>query len=786
MGVVYRAHDTHLARSVAIKILPPERVADPERKRRFVREAKAASALTHPNIITIHDIDATVPSGSAYATPVDFIVMEHIDGRSLDQLISSGPLQSDEVLSYSVQIAAALAAAHAAGIVHRDIKPANIMLTGAGQVKVLDFGLAKLLDPTFSDPNAPTLTRTRTELGRILGTVAYMSPEQAEGKPVDARTDVFSFGIMLYEMLAQQRPFQGDSQLSILTAILHQDPPPLKKFRPNVPPALQRIAFRCLEKDRAARYPSAAELLKDLLACQSPPATFTLTAFLRNPRVAIPSLLLLLTLLAAGTWLGVRNYRQSWARDVTLPEISRLLEEENFDAAFRLGKQAEGYIPGDRQLLELQRHYEKGAFVQSTPTGADVYVKGYPNVGAYWIHIGKTPIENRPVPGSYLRWRVTKEGFEPVEGAFHPYFPIQFTLHPPKDAPSGMVSVPGGDFAFLGLRPVTLDHFWLDKYEVTNKQFKEFVDAGGYQKREYWKYAFVNSGRVLSWEEAMSEFRDATGRPGPATWQLGAYPEGRAEFPVNGVSWHEAAAYATFVGKDLPTTYHWYKAAEMRQFSDILRFSNFEGQGTTEVGSHQGLSPYGNHDMAGNVREWCSNPTHSTPESQRYILGASWNQAAYVFAHHAEAEHPFDRSVSNGFRLAKVDAPLSDALTAPIESVSRDYSKEKPVSDEVFAIYRSFFSYERKDLNARVEAVDDTAPHWRKETISFDAAYAGERVLAHLFIPRNIKSPYQTVVYFPSSLSLLARSSDELELRLMDFLPRIGRAVLYPRLQRNV
>ncbi len=779
MGVVYRAHDTHLGRSVAIKILPPERVVDAERKRRFTREAKAASALTHPNIITIHDIDTTVPSGSADATPVDFIVMEYIDGRSLDQLISSGPLKSDEVLACAVQIAAALTAAHEAGIVHRDIKPANIMLTAAGQVKVLDFGLAKLLEPTISDPNAPTLTRTRTEEGRILGTVAYMSPEQAEGKPLEAGTDVFSFGVVLYEMLAGQRPFQGDSQLSILTAILHEQPPPLKRLRPNVPPELQRITSRCLEKDRAVRYQSAAELWKDLLACQTRPATLGLRSFLRKPRVAVPALLLLLTVLAAGIWFGVQESRARWARNVALPEIARLVEEENFDAAFRLGKQAERYTPGDRQLLELQRHYAKGAFVQSTPAGADVYVKGYPNVDAGWIYIGKTPIEGIPVPAGYLRWKVIKEGLTPAEGAFHPFLPVQFTLRPPESSPPDMLLVPGGNFGFRAFPPVTLDDFWLDKFEVTNKQFKEFVDAGGYQKLEYWKHPFVKGGKVLSWEQAMVEFRDATGSPGPSTWQLGTYPEERDQFPVNGVSWYEAAAYATFAGKDLPTAYHWYKAVGMRQFSDILRFSNFGGQGPTQVGTHQGLSAFGAHDMAGNVREWCWNPSESAPESRRYILGAFWSQAPYVF-NNVEAEHPFDRSAGNGFRCAKYGAPLPDALTAPLERVSRDYAKERPVSDEVFAIYRSFFSYERKDLNPKVESVDESAPHWRRETISFDAAYAGERVLAHLFIPKNVQPPYQTIVYFPSSLGFLAKASDELELNVMDFLPRIGRAVLYP------
>jgi eukaryotic-like serine/threonine-protein kinase len=406
-------------------------------------------------------------------------------------------------------------------------------------------------------------------------------------------------------------------------------------------------------------------------------------------------------------------------------------------------------------------------------------VKGYPNIDAEWIYIGKTPIQNKPVPGSFLRWRVTKEGFEPLEGAFHPYFPVNFVLSAPGTLPPGMVAVPGGAFNFRGSPPVKLDDFWLDKFEVTNKQFKEFVDAGGYQKREYWKYPLLKEGKELTWDEGISHLRDSTGRPGPSTWRFGTYAEGQAEFPVSGVNWYEAAAYAAFVGKDLPTNYHWYRAADLKQFSDVLRFSNFNRTGPSKVGSNNGLSPYGNFDMAGNVREWCRNATNSTPSARHYILGASWNQAPYMFTH-VDAEDPFDRSERNGFRCAKFDSPLSAELTAPIESESRDYAKERPVSDETFAIYRSLFSYEQKDLNVKTEAIDESAPYWRKETVSFDAAYPGERIVAHLFIPRNVSPPYQTVVYFPSSLGLIAKSSDDLELRMVDFLPRIGRAVLYP------
>jgi len=777
MGIVYRAHDTHLGRPVAIKVLPPERVADAERKRRFVREAKAASALTHPNIITIHDIDTVVPSGPD-PTPVAFIVMEHIQGRSLDQIIARGRINVDEVLEYGLQISSALSAAHAAGIIHRDIKPANIMLTSSGQIKVLDFGLAKLIEPLKSDPSAPTLTQTKTETGVIMGSVAYMSPEQGEGKPLDAATDVFSFGIVLYEMLTQARPFQGDSVFAILNAIIHKEPPPLKKIRPDVSPELRRIVSKCLEKDRAKRYPSATELRQDLLAYRSA-SSLTVSSLVRNPRVLIPALVVFLAIAAVAGWFGLKTYNERWAHTVAIPEISRLVKADDFDSAFRLGNKTESYIPGDPQLLELKRHYEKTVSVTSTPAGADVYVKGYPNIDAEWIYIGKTPIANKPVPATHLRWKVTKEGFDSAEGAFHPYFPVNFVLYAPGTVPAGMVAVPGGNLLFRGLPVVKLDDFWLDKFEVTNQQFKQFVDSGGYQKREYWRYPLTKEGKELSWEEAMSQLRDSTGRAGPSTWQFGAYPEGQAEYPVNGVNWYEAAAYAAFVGKELPTNYHWYRAADLKQFSDFLHFSTFNRTGTSKVGSSNGLSPYGNFDMAGNVREWCMTATDATLAARHYILGASWNQAPYMFTH-VEAEDPFDRSERNGFRCAKFSGPLSAELTAPLESESRDYTKERPVNDETFAIYRSLYSYERKDLNVRTEAVDESAPFWRKETVSFDAGYPGERVIAHLFIPRNISPPYQTVVYFPSSLGLIAKSSADLELQMIDFLPRIGRAVLYP------
>ncbi len=769
MGAVYKARDTHLDRFVAIKVLPPERVADPDRRRRFVQEAKAASALNDPNIITIYDIDA--------AQGVDFIAMEIVEGQSMERAIAGRRLPVDEALAFSVQIASALAAAHRAGIVHRDVKPANIMVTQQGLVKVLDFGLAKLTEPAA--PNETDSTQTlgpQTQIGVVLGTAAYMSPEQAEGNPVDARSDVFSLGSVLYEMLAGRRPFKGDSQLSTRMAILRDSPPPLKVVRHDVPAVLEHILQKCLEKNPGARYSSAAELWKDLAACQTRLARVSLRSVLRRPRYAVPAVFFLAGILALGTWFAIRESRLRWARNVALPEIVRLNESEKFADALGLVRRAERFLPGDPELARLRRQCSSTTSLTTSPAGADVAYKPYTAADAAWETLGKTPVQNGQVPRLYLRWRIMKEGFDPLEAAGYVSVPPGVRLSPRGAAPPGMVLLPGGVFSFRLAQPARLDDYWLDRYEVTNRQFKEFIDRGGYDKREHWKQPFVEGGRQIPWEEAIARFRDVTGRPGPATWELGAYPEGQADYPVSGVSWYEAAAYAEFAGKSLPTIYHWLKAAGISYYSDILQCSNFSAAGPVRVGSRQGLSPYGNYDMAGNVKEWCWNQAGDL----HYILGAAYNEPTYMFSDY-DAQSPFARSSTFGFRCAKYSAPPSGAVLAPIKALSRDYAKEKPASDEAFRVYRTLFSYDRTELKSAIEATDDSSPYWRRERVTFDAAYGGERVVAILFLPRNVGPPYQTVVYFPGSSAFMVKSSsNSIDGSALGFVMRSGRALLYP------
>jgi len=260
MGVVYEAIDSRLDRAVALKLLPHAALADPTRKQRFVQEAKAASALNHPHIVTIYDI--------ASSNEVDYIAMELIRGRTLEQALARGKFSLSEALKFAVQIADAVAAAHGAGIVHRDLKPGNIMINGRGDVKLLDFSVAKLTDLTNVAEDDETRTvRAVTEEGSVIGSAPYMSPEQAEGRKVDARSDIFSFGAVLYEMLTGSRAFGGANRMATIAAILKDEPESTSSILPRLPVEVERVVTRCLRKDLARRSQSMAEIriaLQDL------------------------------------------------------------------------------------------------------------------------------------------------------------------------------------------------------------------------------------------------------------------------------------------------------------------------------------------------------------------------------------------------------------------------------------------------------------------------------------------------------------------------------------------
>ena len=789
MGIVYRAEDIKLKRPVALKFLPPEWTQDKEARERFLQEARAAAALSHPHICTIYEVDES--------NQQLFIAMEYIEGEVLRERSRRGPLPLEDALNLTAQAAEGLEAAHQKGIIHRDIKSANIMVTDKGQAKIMDFGLAKLRGGS-----------SLTKEGATIGTVAYMSPEQARGEKVDHLTDIWSLGVVLYEMLTGELPFRGERDVSLLYSIVHEEPQSLKEKKPPVPPEMQRVIERALAKNPDSRYQTAADMRKDIGRYQDAlkaeaAGVFNLRSLLkrvRRPAVAIPSIVVLVVLAALSFWFFNRQAKIRWAKNELLPKIYELVEAgyRNYVEAYSLAVEAERYIAKDPQLAAVFKKIAIQMSIITEPPGVKIFIKEYPGPEREWKYLGVSPIGNIRMPYEYLRFKTEKEGFEPVLGASTTWdydlknkvaapAKIIRTLDKQGAMPSGMARIAGGEVEEIG----KIEDFYMDVFEVSNKQYREFVAKGGYQNENYWKNRFIKDGNELTWEKAMALFVDGTGRPGPTTWQGGDYPEGQDDFPVSGVSWYEAAAYAEFAGKKLPTGSHWGIARggltwliNGKGFSEFFTpQSNFKGKGPERVGSNPAITAYGVSDMGGNVREWCSNET----QAGRLIRGGAWNDVPYMFGNWSQAS-AFDRSQKNGFRCVLYLNPekIPLAAMAKVEAFEYpDFYKQKPVPNSVFRVYREQFSYDKSDLDARLEWRNETSKDWIKEKISFAAAYENERVFAYLYLPKNSSPPYQTIIYFPGSGSVDQRSSQNLETQydfyaLLPPLIKNGRAVLFP------
>ena len=796
MGIVYKAEDIKLKRTVALKFLPQELASYPEAKDRFLREAQAAAVLDHPNICTVYEAEE--------AEAMSFIAMAYIPGLSLREIIAKGPLELRQAVDLAVQITEGLAAAHQKGIVHRDIKSGNIMITEGGQAKIMDFGLAKV-----------TGEAQLTKEARTIGTIAYMSPEQARGEDLDHRTDLWSFGVVLYEMLTGQLPFRGDRESIIFQSIMSAEPPPVRQLKPEIPVDLQKIIERALRKKREDRYATAAEMGKDLRTyldkCRAEEAGFfnlrSLGRRMKRPACFVPAVAILAGLGFLAYSLVLRNAQVKWARDVALPQIERYISTSDYSAGYRVAQEAGKYIAGDPHYQELAARVAGTFSCQTDPPGADIFIKDYMDPDAAWQKIGRSPLDKVKAPGGFQRWKASLSGYEPVEGAVlvrtgktisNLTFPAEVMVKLDRigSLPWEMVRIRGGRFrpTFEGvdtgaLPELEIPDYLLDKYEVTNRKYKEFIEAGGYKKPEYWTQAFIKDGHRLSWDAAMKLFVDKTGRPGPATWELGDYPEGQDDLPVSGVSWFDAAAYAAFAGKSLPTIYHWNLAivdpgdneitsADYMGF--VLARSNFAGKGPAAVGAYQGISPRGIYDMAGNVKEWCLNEVR---EGQRLILGGGWNEDSYVVAD-GDRYDPFSREANFGFRCMRLiteDESSKEAAKSVSPRPAPQLGNLKPCSDEVFAIYKKLYDYNKSPLNSRVESQEDLTKYTRMEKVSFDAAYGDERVTVYLFLPKTGTPPFQAAIHVPGASAYeLAHFFDYATRDFVDRVTKSGRAFVFP------
>lgn len=793
MGTVYKALDTKLDRFVALKFLAPHLSQADEEKKRFIHEAKAISALEHDNICNIFEINET-DDGQM------FIAMAYYEGQSLRDKIKNGSLPLDESIDNAIQIAKGLAKAHSKGIVHRDIKPANILLTKDNEVKIVDFGLAKLAGKSML-----------TKEGTTLGTIAYMSPEQARGTEVDQRTDIWALGVVLYEMLTGVQPFKADFDRAVLYSIINEDPEPIAKLNPDVPIELQEIVNHALQKDPESRYSSINKMLNNLREYRDKnieTGEFTMRSLIRKikkPRIAVPTTGIMILIIIGASWYFNHRSNVIWAKEKALPKIENLVNYSwrDFTGAYKLEEAAEKYIPKDPELNKLIAKSSLKINIKTNPAGAKVYFKKYSQPKDKWKYLGVTPIEKIRLPIGIFRWKFEKEGYDTVFAAASTWdvngsehniiIPYNLTrvLDKTDSIPAGMVRVLGTKTPFG-----KIGDFFIDKYEVTNIQYKKFINSGGYKNKKYWKNKFIKDGKTLTWQEAMKLFVDQTGRPGPAGWQGGDYPKGKGDYPVSGISWYEAAAYAEFAGKELPTGTHWglargeltplIRIPQLGGFAVFAPYSNFKDNGPIPVGSLPGLSVYGAYDMAGNVREWCWNET----PNGRLIRGGAWNDITYMFKALSQVP-PFDRSPKNGFRCA-IYPDRKKIPKQVFEAASFDkkpfYSNLKPVPDNVFQVYKEQFSYDKTGLNPHLEYKDDSSNNWVHEKISFNAAYNNERIIAHLFLPKNSSPPYQTIIYFPGGPVTRQKSSDNIEsyfefYAFLSYLIKNGRAVLFPVLK---
>ena len=502
-------------------------------------------------------------------------------------------------------------------------------------------------------------------------------------------------------------------------------------------------------------------------------------------RIAIPLVVLsVVALVFIPPWIKKQN-----ARTKLIPAIQKSANE-NFrppTEAFDMAVEAEKYIPHDSDLIKLWPLVSTKISIETDPAGAEVFWKDYPKPDAEWRLAGTTPLKDMRFPRNYLRMEIRKKGFQTIQlsgprlyGGFD--LPV-LKLDTIGRLPENMVRIPKGktNMYIVGLEEYggkEVNEFLVDRFEVTNKQFKKFMEAGGYTNKEYWKYPYYFGGKEISADQAMSRFIDKTGRKGPATWEAGSYPDGQENFPVTGISWYEAEAFAEFAHKQLPTAFHWSRIAETSRTEFIVPLSNYNGKSTAAVGSMPGYSSFGIYDVAGNAREWCFN--ESSVHGQRFILGGGFNDPTYSF-NDGYTQPAIDRSISNGFRCIREfhSDSSSDSLLFPLAMAFRDYRKEKPVDDKTFNIFLNQYAYDKTPLNPKVEATIENE-FWTAQKISFDAGYNNDRMQIYLFLPKNSKPPYQTILFFPGSGDIFSKKFDPQAMWRTDFIMKNGRAFVYP------
>jgi serine/threonine protein kinase/formylglycine-generating enzyme required for sulfatase activity/dienelactone hydrolase len=492
-------------------------------------------------------------------------------------------------------------------------------------------------------------------------------------------------------------------------------------------------------------------------------------------------LIVLAALIVAGLagWFFWHRNNLKWAR-AQLPQVEQLAQAQKYYEAYNLAAAAQKYLPDDPTLTRLLPTISETISVSTDPAGAAVYLKRYDpeaKSDAPRVLAGTTPIRDlRVARGQYILY-VEKQGYARIERSISGTIlhtgtlvvlpapiNIQDKLLPTDQVPDRMAFVPGGAYRLDGWsRPTeaqaSLNDYFIDKYEVSNQEFKEFITAGGYLKKQYWQQPFSKAGKPIAWEDALREFKDRTGLPGPRDWSNQNFPDGKADYPVTNISWYEAAAYAAFRGKQLPTIFQWEKAARDSNSSALASFmpwgffypgeslqrrANFDIDGPLPVNSSEfGMSPFGVYNMAGNVSEWCLNELSSGYAA----TGGAWGQPSYTFAEYANYPGLYS-SDKVGFRCVR-NAPGATGDQGGMHIELKDeIPNYTPSSDADFARWQKTYDYEKTPLDPQVVEVKETAD-WTRERITFNGA-DGQRAIAYLYLPKNYPQPFQVIHVVPA------------------------------------
>lgn len=832
-------------RTAACKVLREELLGTKTHDQ-ILREGEFLARLQHPAIPAFFGSGVT-------AAQRPYLLMERVGGQSITDYSRDFQLTVREKIQLFLKVCKGVVHAHTKGVIHRDLKPKNILtaeIDGTPHPKIIDFGISK---STITEAQQ---LADETKVHEMTGSLAYMSPEHLEKdrNGVDTRSDIYSLGVVLYEMLTGVHPYYEQlcqaGGLEEIVAIIKDRVPmkPSLRWRSHshgqgsvqrthvgivgdsnsIKGDLDFIVQKMMAKDIAERYETVSQVVDDLqnfldckplVNCKTPIRTNVHRWLQRNQTVSLSFIaVLFLAFVFAGYMRYTRqsmqvqqnefNQRISEIRNtlsasqeavklreaayhVSMPMIEQLIADRDITTAFLEAKKIKDVVADDPHFYQLWESVSTTVSCSQLPVNATFHVKHEVKGSTHWELLGVTPFVHLEVPNGRVQLKISHPDFvsREINLMLPDEFPlIQVGLFESKEkAEAGMVFIPSSLNAevVIDREGREMSDFWIDQYEVSNADYKEFVDAGGYRDASYWAGLNLRwEGQPITFEQGQECFVDSTGRPGPANWRDGTYVDGRGDYPVEGVSWYEAMAYAAYRGKKLPTREHWRRAASSSYPQVLAQLSNFSSE-LVPVSNDGKIGYYHTHDLYGNVREWCAN---SCQGGGRALLGAAIGDADYLF-YMPRVYEPWERLPCNGFRCIRVtnEQEYAELAQEPIELPSRTLNV---VEREPLESLRHWYEYNQAlPLDVEIYAVENrfsrSGEGYRYSVVEINACYEGERFSLHVLEPDG-QGDAATVIYIPgigryNGPGEFKLSSDrDMDTDLVHRLALRGHRVIYP------